>query len=146
MLTLARSNDELSAAEIRENSLKMSWLVQAAHESFARLISTRSAVLPVQLTSREIEVLRWTADGKTSGDVGQIMNISERTVNFHVNNAIEKLVRPPPKTRTKKKPVSQRASFQCITNALIVPSSSAICKVTSAFLGRPCYLRGASNV
>jgi LuxR family transcriptional regulator len=91
MLTLARSDDELSAAEIRENSLKMSWLVQAAHESFARLISTRSPMLPVQLTSREIEVLRWTADGKTSGDVGQIMNISERTVNFHVNNAIEKL-------------------------------------------------------
>ena len=37
------------------------------------------------------KVLRWTADGKTSGEVGEIMNISERTVNFHVNNALEKL-------------------------------------------------------
>lgn len=91
MLTLARSDDDLTAAEINAHSLKMSWLVQAAHEGLARLIGERPAALPVQLTLREIEVLRWTADGKTSGEVGQIMNISERTVNFHVNNAIVKL-------------------------------------------------------
>ncbi len=91
MLTLARSDDDLSAAEISANSLRMSWLAQAAHESLARLIAKRSNEQPVLLTAREVDVLRWTADGKTSGDVGQIMNISERTVNFHVNNAVEKL-------------------------------------------------------
>jgi LuxR family quorum-sensing system transcriptional regulator SolR len=91
MLTLARSEDDLSAAEVDATSLRLSWLVQAAHEGLSRLISQRSNELPIQLTQREVEVLRWTADGKTSGEVGQIMNISERTVNFHVNNAIEKL-------------------------------------------------------
>jgi LuxR family transcriptional regulator len=35
--------------------------------------------------------LRWTADGKTSSEVGEILYISERTVNFHVNNALIKL-------------------------------------------------------
>ena len=46
---------------------------------------------PIRLTAREVEVLRWTADGKTSHEVGQIMAISERTVNFHINNSLLKL-------------------------------------------------------
>jgi LuxR family quorum-sensing system transcriptional regulator SolR len=36
-------------------------------------------------------VLCWTGEGKTSYEIGQILNISERTVNFHVNNALSKL-------------------------------------------------------
>jgi LuxR family transcriptional regulator len=56
----------------------------------SRLVSTLTPP-PSDLTLRELEVLRWTADGKTSGEVGQIMHISERTVNFHVNNALSKL-------------------------------------------------------
>jgi DNA-binding CsgD family transcriptional regulator len=43
------------------------------------------------LSSREIEVLRWAAIGKTSWEIGQITQISERTVNFHVNSAARKL-------------------------------------------------------
>ncbi|MES2299299.1 MAG: LuxR family transcriptional regulator [Pseudomonadota bacterium] len=92
MLTLARSGDELSQAELRENSMCMSWLVHAAHEAVTRIVSTPDdPERRVALTAREIEVLRWTADGKTSGEVGQIMDISERTVNFHINNSLEKL-------------------------------------------------------
>lgn len=90
LLTLARSHDSLGETELREHSLKMSWLVQVAHEGMTRLVSIATPSHP-PLTPREIEVLRWTADGKTSGEVGQIMHISERTVNFHVNNALEKL-------------------------------------------------------
>jgi LuxR family transcriptional regulator len=33
----------------------------------------------------------WTADGKTAGEISQILGITERTVNFHVNNAMAKL-------------------------------------------------------
>lgn len=92
MLTLARSHGAISAAELDKNSVKMSWLVQAAHEGFAQLIaSKRHPEAAITLTAREIEVLRWTADGKTSAEVGEIMNISERTVNFHVNNSLVKL-------------------------------------------------------
>lgn len=91
MLSMSRSDDTLSADELSDKSLRMSWLVQAAHETLAAVIAKRSTQPPVELTSRETEVLRWTAEGKTSGDVGQIMDISERTVNFHVNNAIQKL-------------------------------------------------------
>ncbi len=43
------------------------------------------------LTGREREVLRWVADGKTSWEVSVILNISERTVKFHLLQASRKL-------------------------------------------------------
>jgi DNA-binding NarL/FixJ family response regulator len=43
------------------------------------------------LTEREIEAMRWVAKGKSSTDIAVLMNVSERTVNFHVNNVISKL-------------------------------------------------------
>tara|TARA_R110000868_G_scaffold218576_2_gene469224 strand:- start:148058 stop:148795 length:738 start_codon:yes stop_codon:yes gene_type:complete len=44
----------------------------------------------IKLTSRESECLLWTAKGKSSWEVGMILNISERTVVFHINNAKNK--------------------------------------------------------
>jgi DNA-binding CsgD family transcriptional regulator len=43
------------------------------------------------LTPRELEVLRWTMDGKTAWEVGAVLGISERTAVLHVNNAMHKL-------------------------------------------------------
>lgn len=43
------------------------------------------------LTPREREVLLWTARGKTGWEIGQILNLSERTVTFHAENAKVKL-------------------------------------------------------
>jgi DNA-binding CsgD family transcriptional regulator len=43
------------------------------------------------LTPREVEVLQWTAIGKTMGEIGEIIGISEKTVQFHVYNAMKKL-------------------------------------------------------
>ena len=40
---------------------------------------------------REKECLRWRASGKSDWDISQIMNISERTVKFHLENARAKL-------------------------------------------------------
>lgn len=92
MLTLSRSAEEISDNELRGNAARMRWLTQMALEGMARLHAGKhEAQAPASLTAREVEVLRWTADGKTSGEVGQIMDISERTVNFHINNSLEKL-------------------------------------------------------
>ena len=38
---------------------------------------------PVCLSHREREILQWTADGKSSGEIAIILSISESTVNFH---------------------------------------------------------------
>jgi DNA-binding CsgD family transcriptional regulator len=40
----------------------------------------------VELTIREVEVLKWIATGKSDWQIGQILNISDKTVNFHVEN------------------------------------------------------------
>ena len=43
------------------------------------------------LTPREIEVLSWNSEGLTSAQIGDRLNISERTVVAHTNSAIHKL-------------------------------------------------------
>ena len=45
----------------------------------------------VALNEREIECLTWSARGKTSPEIAQIVSISKRTVNFHIENACRKL-------------------------------------------------------
>jgi DNA-binding CsgD family transcriptional regulator len=44
-----------------------------------------------RLTPRELEALRWTMDGKTAWEVGNILGITERTAVLHVNSAMHKL-------------------------------------------------------
>ena len=43
------------------------------------------------LSIREKEVLNWLKGGKSSWDISVILGISERTVNFHVYNVMQKL-------------------------------------------------------
>lgn len=43
------------------------------------------------LTTREREILSWTLRGKSTWVVGQLMGLSEGTVNFHLRNAMRKL-------------------------------------------------------
>ncbi|RTZ45763.1 LuxR family transcriptional regulator [Candidimonas sp. SYP-B2681] len=43
------------------------------------------------LTSRELACLRWAAFGKTSWEMGVILGLTERTINFHIHNACRKL-------------------------------------------------------
>jgi DNA-binding CsgD family transcriptional regulator len=43
------------------------------------------------LTPRELDVLRWTMDGKTAWEVGQLLSIAERTTVQHLQNAMKKL-------------------------------------------------------
>jgi LuxR family transcriptional activator of bioluminescence operon len=54
------------------------------------LTQVEIAPLPIPLTDREVEILQWTAHGKTAWEIGSILNISERTVNFHLQNAMSK--------------------------------------------------------
>jgi DNA-binding response OmpR family regulator len=53
----------------------------------------RTAVWPKQidLTDREVETLTWAARGKTSSEIAQILDLTKRTVDFHIDNARMKL-------------------------------------------------------
>lgn len=55
-------------------------------------VPTMNCVSEVNLTMREREILRWTSEGKTAEIIGTILNISTRTVNFHISNVLTKLV------------------------------------------------------
>lgn len=55
-----------------------------------RLKAAREVPLPIPLTEREVEILRWTVGGKTAWEIGGILKISERTVNFHIQNVMGK--------------------------------------------------------
>lgn len=43
------------------------------------------------LTPREREVLAWVAQGKSAGEVAEILQIARRTVNEHVQTVVRKL-------------------------------------------------------
>ena len=59
--------------------------LQAASDVPPTRLSTAS------LTPRETEVLSWVAKGKTNRDVGEILGMSPRTVNKHLEHVFEKL-------------------------------------------------------
>lgn len=57
---------------------------------------TANAAVPSRLTNaaltpRETEVLSWLAKGKTNRDIGDILGMSHRTVNKHLEHIFEKL-------------------------------------------------------
>jgi len=62
------------------------------HMALATISATilPNAVTPL-LSTREMEVLDWLKQGKSSWDISVILDISERTVNFHVYNITRKL-------------------------------------------------------
>ncbi|AJK46550.1 MULTISPECIES: autoinducer binding domain-containing protein [Burkholderia] len=92
MLTLARSEGPVTPVELEHNEFRMRWLVSTTHLAMTRVLMPK--LMPDTergLTDREVEVLKWAADGKTSGEISTILRISVDTVNFHVKNAVAKL-------------------------------------------------------
>ncbi len=65
--------------------------VHAQDTALRILVSEASQPECPALTPRELEVLRWTMDGKTAKAIGSLLNITERTVVQHLQNAMVKL-------------------------------------------------------
>lgn len=70
----------------------LQFLAVHAQDAAQRLLlsETRPAQVP-HLTPRELDILRLTRDGKSAWVAGQILAISEHTVNFHLRNIQRKL-------------------------------------------------------
>ncbi|MBO3761125.1 autoinducer binding domain-containing protein [Ciceribacter sp. L1K23] len=77
---------DLCQQEINE----LSMITIHAFDMFDRMRRSEIAI-PVALSARELEVVRWTAQGKTSVEIGQILSLSDHTVNAYMTNAIRKL-------------------------------------------------------
>jgi LuxR family quorum-sensing system transcriptional regulator SolR len=89
LLTLAREKTQISPRELSAIGPHLTWLASMFHARFSNL--TLSEREDFQLSSREIEILRWSAIGKTATEVAIIIGITTRTVNYHVANILSKM-------------------------------------------------------
>ncbi|GLR91405.1 helix-turn-helix transcriptional regulator [Bradyrhizobium iriomotense] len=80
-------------ADPQRNVKHLNVLAWHFHIAFAEIArpSDSGSNRKVSLSEREKDCLRWVAVGKSSWEIGKILNVSENTVNFHVKNAIRKL-------------------------------------------------------
>ena len=80
------------AAEITRLVADLQLFAVHAQDAALRILTpVMSAPGAPSLTPRELETLRWTMEGKTAWEVGNLLGISERTAALHVNNATHKL-------------------------------------------------------
>lgn len=74
------------------NLAKLDVVAAQFHSAYSKLRRPANEdEVAVALSARERECLQWIASGKSSWDIGVILNISENTVNFHIKNALHKL-------------------------------------------------------
>jgi LuxR family transcriptional regulator len=92
VLSLSRSRYPITAKELYGKAGQLIWLSNALHSFVSqKMLPDATFLRPPCLSTREIEVLKWSAEGKTASDIATILNLAERTVNFHVSSAIKKL-------------------------------------------------------
>ncbi|MCY7314873.1 MAG: autoinducer binding domain-containing protein [Rubrivivax sp.] len=91
MLSLARGHEPINRRELLASEPRMRWLACLSHAMLGRhLVPAVGLDGQPDLTPRELEVLKWTGDGKTASEVGNILAISQATVHFHLKNVVSK--------------------------------------------------------
>ncbi len=90
MLSVLRANGPITPAEYLEKNCQTLWLCNLIHTLIVERIHPQKRVT-YQLSAREIEVLKWSAEGKTAADIACILDLSESTVNFHIRSVMAKM-------------------------------------------------------
>lgn len=92
IVSVARSHCPISAWELYENLGFTTFIGRHLHDLVAQTMPREpEKICATNLSPREIDVLKLAAVGKTAYESARILNISARTVNFHVQEAIRKL-------------------------------------------------------
>lgn len=78
--------DPLSVEELSTLSLFSTMLIEQISK-----ISVHDQAAKSVLNDREVEILKWTAEGKTSPEIARITGLSEHTVNHYATIATKKL-------------------------------------------------------
>lgn len=94
MLSLATAREAPQVTQEFVNVLGRAQLLACyLHEAVQRVILSKGALplTKMELTVREKECLLWAAEGKTGGEIADILSISKRTVIFHLQNAGQKM-------------------------------------------------------
>ena len=74
--------------------LRLQTLLQLSMMTLLRLEDEMVMPPEMRFSKRELEILKWTAEGKTSAEIAIILSISENTVNFHQKNMQKKFNAP----------------------------------------------------
>ena len=92
MLSVAGSSHPITPYELYEN---LGYALFISHHLHGLVAQNLPEPVPhsckPRLSVRELEVLRLSADGKTAYEIAKILSLAERTINFHVHSAIQKL-------------------------------------------------------
>ncbi len=94
ILSLSRSTLPLTERELRDKQQSMQLVAWFCYVACTRLWRDETVSELPNLTERESEVMRWTADGKSAQDIADILAISKNTVDFHIKNSVNKLNAP----------------------------------------------------
>jgi LuxR family transcriptional regulator len=86
VLSFVRKKNAISATEVHEKQRRMHWLAHLVHAKISKLQTKK-----FELSPRELQVMRWTADGKTAAEIASIMLLKERAITFHINNVVMRL-------------------------------------------------------
>jgi LuxR family transcriptional regulator, activator of conjugal transfer of Ti plasmids len=91
-LVVANSTDIMGFNNLFEDKRhELQIIASYAHEKIVEHLQNGSNLLGTKLTPREIEILTWTAIGKTSWEISEILNIAHSTVRKHIDNICHKL-------------------------------------------------------
>jgi LuxR family transcriptional regulator len=92
MFTLARKDGPLADNELKAKQPMMEWLARIAHFRFyPTLLAKLQRSATGAPSDREIEILKLSAEGLTASEISSVLQITERTVNYHIGNITEKL-------------------------------------------------------
>ena len=93
ILSMTRRSTPITPQESNDHVADLLWLCHelhsALHDTVQVYVKTSETI--GRLSLRESEVLKWTAKGKTASDIGMILSLTTRTVNFHISSAIRKM-------------------------------------------------------
>ena len=82
---------QLGADDFVRKPVDFDVLVAIVNMRLARALRNDTWPNPVDLSEREVETLTWAARGKTSAEIARILDLTKRTVDFHIDNARTKL-------------------------------------------------------
>jgi LuxR family transcriptional activator of rhlAB and lasB len=97
VLSVAREHDAITARESDWVRSSLRGLFENVTQRLGELRHPMLIAPDISISQREREILQWTADGKSSGEIALILDISINTVNFHLK-AIQKKFGAPNKT------------------------------------------------
>lgn len=98
ILSMSSGNGLENSGISLEKELKLQYLTDMTLGALMRIGDVSMMAFTLELSERELEILKWTAEGKTSAEISLILSISENTVNFHQKN-MQKRLNAPNKTQ-----------------------------------------------